>query len=619
MLFKMYSILSVPCPQGWSTVGIFAFSLSLFLLMPNSNGVTADEMDRRHRANADLLAKGQLTLDLFPPLSYLFATATPVSTLRPVIVAARLISINSILHKLSKEYFRRWWWVTPTYIFLQPSPRHTGLDPTPLDASAAVASSFLMLSVLSLQGSYSTRMAWAGQTIVILAGMLGCNATDWVLCYATVPAQDLCFLFSPEVSRSSRQLVQQLCLAICRTGSLPLLIHIAVYGLIYPFSETSAGYNHNLRFLDASARRALSPQQLINLESLGLHQHAKNIPAHALIPFLPLSLYVPKAGFLWGDTDETGDPLVLAYFADPMGHRYPWAFEQSHAPGDEELNEEQRSFVQSHLWPKELVYLRSRIDQMYLGTAAFLNPDESTDESEPFYRFPLGMHSNKSAATVWILDYDPKSDAGFRLYNPHNDCYLATTFRPSEHHQGGGGSDDLLNSRARSTLGASCTRLVNRAASTFWIIEGSLKHTRSMDPVYRWKALPPPFRACAHSFRKGYSIFRAHVSLYRWQSRYELSPSPFLSSRIQDSWAAQIEQLVVFAFLACHSSFLLISKRTGRRLPGGLSTLSPALICWTHIIVYSILGYRRPHGNDVELMMALYGLGELLIPSGNIR
>ncbi|KAI2464119.1 hypothetical protein F4781DRAFT_87115 [Annulohypoxylon bovei var. microspora] len=635
MLFKDYRTPVRGC--GWKFLKLLT-SCFLTLLITTSNSKTIDEVERRHRANAELLARGQLTLDLFPPLSYLFTVVVPDRALHSTIVAARLISISMVLHPTPNRHLGRWWWVEPigscALLFLQATLQrlrnmHTEDEAHSLEASAAVATCLLLLSLFNFGCKSGARLSWARQALVILAGMLGCNAADWILGYVAVTAQDLHSLSSPKISCSWRQLAWKIALAVLRAVGLPLLMLVAVYGLLSPFSETSAGRNHNLHFLDASTRRSLSPQEPVDLEALGLAQHAKHIPEYALIPFLPLSLYVPNAGFLWGgganyDTvlshvEETGDLPMAAYFSDPIGKRYPWAFEQPDAPGDEDLDEEQRSFVQSHLWTKALVYLRSRIDHMYLGTAASLDvkeQDVQADEQEPFHRFPIGLHAEKSAATVWILNYDPTRDAGFRLYNPHKDCHLATTFRSTGLNQDSTSHDDSVHAEMKGTLEASCTRLVSKSASTFWAIEGRLEHPRAVDFAFRRKRLPPTVRALAEVFQRGCSILRAHVSLYRWQSRYseqlELLLSPLAFSSVQERWETWVERLILLLFLGNHSWFLVVSQRTGRSLPGGRSSVFPALFCWTHVLVYTILGFSRPHGGGVELMFALYGLRVML-------
>ncbi|KAH7115440.1 hypothetical protein B0J13DRAFT_391189, partial [Dactylonectria estremocensis] len=262
---------------------------------------------------------------------------------------------------------------------------------------------------------------------------------------------------------------------------LPLLVLLSVYAL-FPYSETSVGGNYNLHFLDSTSRRVLYQSEPITLNSLDLSKYGKYIPKHALIPYLPLCLYVPNAGFLWADSDELeaedqAETQNGAFFSDPFGTRYPWALEEPTTPG-EQLDKDQLEFVQSHVWPGALVYLRSRIDGRYLGTVEdqnstssneMLDKDENDEQDGLFKRLWVGMHAKKSAASVWILEHDPERDAGFRLYNPHKECYLATKFRT----YGLTTTNGIVEEDPHGTYEASCTRVVSKCASTIWVIEGA--------------------------------------------------------------------------------------------------------------------------------------------------
>lgn len=163
-----------------------------------------------------------------------------------------------------------------------------------------------------------------------------------------------------------------------------MMSFVLVYGILFPFSEVSAGGNYNLSFLAPSIRRALSPAASINPGP-----PPDQFPPDTLVPYFPVSLYVPRAGFLWTDDlvwmDDFGtfasEPRVAArsphhhealasapqraFFADPIARRHPWALELASVPDG--LEERQMDYVYSHVAPREAVSLRSRAIGRYLG------------------------------------------------------------------------------------------------------------------------------------------------------------------------------------------------------------------------------------------------------------
>ncbi|KAI1771874.1 hypothetical protein F4818DRAFT_193167 [Hypoxylon cercidicola] len=488
---------------------------------------------------------------------------------------------------------------------------------SPLEASSALAACILLLAILS-----GHIPGWVGPFVGTLAHMLGCNAIDWILCYAALTARTFASL-APRIPPVSRwawiQLACHLLFALIWAVCLPLLTVIAVYGLLFPFSETSFGNNYNLSFLDPASRRALHSSEPVTLDALGLSKQEKHVPRHALIPYLPLSLYVPNAGFLWavpyGAENETNYSTDV-FFADPFGTRYPWALEEPETPW--ELDEEQLEFVQSHVWPSALVHLRSRIDRRYVGTAGgdrvsnsdkdLIDEDGHDDE---FKRFAVRIHTKPSAPTVWVLEYNPHIDTGFRLYNPYKDCYFATTFRS----YGSTVSGNTVHANLQKAYEASCTRSVSTAASTIWVIEGNLDHARTPDTTSNvlnaWNSLD-------EKFWRGISIINAHVTLFLWQRRYgqmlEMSPSPMSLSRVDGIWGHWSESLIFGAFLGTHLLYILVNQRMRRRGRVDSSSVSfAALLCWSHVLAYGVFGYARPYGAELALVFALRGLREIAI------
>jgi hypothetical protein len=187
-------------------------------------------------------------------------------------------------------------------------------------------------------------------------------------------------------------------LATVRMLLLPVLLYLVILGAIFSGSETASGGNYNLHFLSAQARRALSPSaEESRIPRLGNH----SVPKHSIVPYAPVSLYLPGAGFLWQDEavwlprsgvfgdkselvaedkvdsasnmkpdteSESTSLLYRVYFSDPIGRRHPWAFEQEQVQGVD-LEEHLKDYVYGHLWSGEIVSLRSRVTGHYLGVA----------------------------------------------------------------------------------------------------------------------------------------------------------------------------------------------------------------------------------------------------------
>ena len=73
---------------------------------------------------------------------------------------------------------------------------------------------------------------------------------------------------------------------------------------------------------------------------------------------------------------------------------------------------------------------------------------------------------------MWTIEYDPYNDKGFRLFNPLQSCYLASSFRPFPDWDNEHGTDTILE-QLQLSVESTCTRAVSHVASTFFIIEGT--------------------------------------------------------------------------------------------------------------------------------------------------
>ncbi|KAI1483611.1 hypothetical protein F4774DRAFT_405618 [Daldinia eschscholtzii] len=88
----------------------------------------------------------------------------------------------------------------------------------------------------------------------------------------------------------------------------------------------------------------LTPPETIDPVTLGLAQFAKHIPEVAPIMILSHHTYKRQVTCQWQPTSQIHS-----------ASGYPWAFEQPDPLRDEDFDKDQRSYMQSHLWPKALV------------------------------------------------------------------------------------------------------------------------------------------------------------------------------------------------------------------------------------------------------------------------
>lgn len=154
--------------------------------------------------------------------------------------------------------------------------------------------------------------------------------------------------------------------------------------MVTPSSEVAAGGNYNLRYLSADARRYL-------VQDLHRAEPPSQAPAHAIIPRVPVTIYMPRAGFLWSNTqvwnDEGGffephhEQLEAAAqaagnitqfnlgFADPFALRHPWVFEQVFDVDYTGDRARMSDSATAYIRPNDMVYLRSAVNDRYLSLA----------------------------------------------------------------------------------------------------------------------------------------------------------------------------------------------------------------------------------------------------------
>lgn len=192
-----------------------------------------------------------------------------------------------------------------------------------------------------------------------------------------------------DVDNNDSQLTVMGCLGLItfRSTLQPLVFLAAALGVLSPASEVAAGGNYNSRFLDAEERRSMSPaSREVSIPNWGNH----TLPRHAVIPYVPVSLYLQQAGFLWqdgavwlpeqgifgeewqldGENEAAADRRDITfhrvYFSDPIGRRHPWAFEQDLFTQGHDGHDDE-NYIRSHLRAGDYVHVRSRVTERYLG------------------------------------------------------------------------------------------------------------------------------------------------------------------------------------------------------------------------------------------------------------
>ncbi|RAH59380.1 hypothetical protein BO85DRAFT_437428 [Aspergillus piperis CBS 112811] len=290
---------------------------------------------------------------------------------------------------------------------------------------------------------------------------------------------------------------------------------IGIFALTFPLSETSLGGNYNLHYLSASLRRELRPS--MGAYSPGISElEGRSFPVLSLVPRAPISLYLPRAGFLWSDElawdihshkfntkatprswrqtstiDAVEEHIAhlnnnssRVIFSDEFNTVGPWFFDQVLA-GEYDPND---PVVAARIWPGQLVYLRQFETGEYVTasmdgvTLSDLYDNNLDDEVR---RLHISADTQASALSEWQILYDTHQDKGVRLWNKVANCYLATSYRtyPNMHARD---SNDTILETLHLQLEACCTYPPSRAASTFHVVDGVSKPLR---PSTTW--LPP--------------------------------------------------------------------------------------------------------------------------------
>lgn len=389
-----------------------------------------DARDDVLAALSSILGRGQLVLESFPPVALLLNShvSALLSTflglgshvLSALLLTHHLTSVSTISARdKALGLYQPFDACTMILLgssfcicllFVRPVLSHWTLSTSLASLSSLVS---LAVSLYTWQhGSASTTHKsldfWLGgsEMVLVACSMLGANLYDIASLYSAL----LIFRISTAVSSQSLLSHNQKPVPLRTNGTLSpfneiwcaasvafitlrstlifVLVPTLVFGVLFPFSEVSAGGNYQLTFLAPAVRRYLSPA--CNISS-GPPPTQLKLPPYTLVPYSPISLYIPRAGFLWTDNlvwqdeygvfgpqSQTTDPVPTdiegvggrvssqrVFFADPLARRHPWVFELASIPDDLDLR--QRDYVQSHLASGEAIYVRSRITGRYLS------------------------------------------------------------------------------------------------------------------------------------------------------------------------------------------------------------------------------------------------------------
>ncbi|TDZ31987.1 hypothetical protein C8035_v001022 [Colletotrichum spinosum] len=588
-----------------------------------------------HRVLSTYLKRGQLGIELFPPLSYFLDPLFPAGVLHLISYASRHVLVHVMFSrgfqdpthlKLPRQ---GWGALLVFYIdsLIQRCGYTTRQGPSSLAASTAMARCLLLYAVTSQGTSH-----FADHLIVILAGCLGCNTMDWVLCYAVVVGRSITSFVS-KIPRASSlgprpplsfwiQIESRIILALLRAVMLPPLVLIFVYASLFPTSEVAAGGNYNLHHADGPLRRILSHREPNIADPSGATQYGLDFSRRAVRRQKPLTLYIPEAGFLWGDTPPSEELLAQKnitfdansanlFFSDPFDMRYTWFLKQA-------ATVEPRS--------DRFVYLKNNVDRRYLGTAENLT---TFDAGGMDVSFSVKLHDKPSDATTWRIDWDDAKEARFRLFNPQKGCYMATDYQTYE-------AVRMAHTEEPGSIlahGAQCARLASKDASTFWVIEGkfpvsydrrrTVLNARTTDSFFvGWQDTPSKVTITPtdwfENVRNGLRVAKAHLSLLlSWCQRCQLHvefapfgrPPPSYDHGALGIW---FERVVLGLFLGIDCITRVANKRGWLDVRGAdeswmLTSLALGL-CWGHFLMYGVFGLTRPYGGDFVLLFALTGL-----------
>jgi hypothetical protein len=222
------------------------------------------------------------------------------------------------------------------------------------------------------------------------------------------------------------------------------------------------------------------------------------------------------------------------------------------------------------------------------------------------------------------------------LFHPKQDCFLASSFRPYPDWDAERGNDTVAK-QLNMIVEATCTRAVSQPASTFFVVEGTLRDD-SDEGGDEWPAgsgwlghIIMPLLS-SDLILRGYRVGSALLSLRNTRSLYgELHDVPrvLLQSPVEvGSFTSGVEAGVVALFCLAHLCWLAMRQRrmlqpvkTERYIMSAYELgehqrayriMACATFVYVHCVCYHVAGVPRPSGGRLMLVFAILGMNAIL-------
>ncbi|KAK0112619.1 hypothetical protein ONS95_014362 [Cadophora gregata] len=605
-----------------------------------------------HDVLASFTKRGQLAIELFPPLSLVIGSLPNARLLLNiasqigwifvgVVYVSRLRVHNTELQSNLSGKAATCFLVIPI-IWLSNWTEIEDLLPLQND----IADALLTMSIL-MTLAYNHTPRWLrilsflglGETLIFASCAIGCNSIDSLAAYILI--------FLTRAMSIGRRIADRNCSAvtIVRNGVLSLSIalimcplsSILLHGALLPISESVAGGNYNLRYLSAAARRDITLFPAVRPPS------ARTAPDFRPRHGTQYTLYVPGAGFFWSDSmmwkqsipdsiqdysspsDEVKQWSVegsyRVFFQDKFLERYIWEIQElSEMP--QSLRKHRKQWKISpgatvRLFdPKATRYLCVIAGEAVVSEAGYFS---NVDGEQSLGRIRVGTYPNPmSPHCEWTAYFDSRSDDGIRLYNDESKCGLATTFRSVPDSKLSLGNDTALRVMDLK-LEASCNTQASPASSKMFLIESSTLGQGRKSKVSL--ADKESAIAAVSYWRRGMHYFEARSRLARFRQYHSHLQEEALGTSINALEGetpsldlSKPEVAICVLYITVWMMRLLVRQRyPDAAAKENWSNALGGLFVFSHIVSYYIFGMKILHSSRVAGMVSLYCLLEYVL------